>query len=440
MKNNNIQFNWYSSWLSRDTEKKVDLDYVLHHIKNGDENAERIEEARRLGKSDDRYQQTKSSLPVIPWNATFSNLKKKGYIQTMTGFIFFDKDNLSDDEIKSYKELLMTFPYVLAVWKSFGGKGVGCVVKCDQVTQDNFSNVWDAIDEAVGIGFDPGVRKVTQVNALSFDPDIRVNDFATSFFYEVKEKPNVSRTSYNGSLNYSSSSSFDENGFNYTVNTSNNNNLKPLNYLSRLSTIFPFIYNKPKVVFETQHDTSLSDSYGCIEYETPIHHTEVNEHYIITEGKRNHCLKTILSALLVLNPSVDKALLYFHFSRINQSQCKPPYPEKELKSMFNSFYRKQRQGKLYATSRLRYIYFEKHCTLTRGERLSRAGKIGRRVRKNNTTRSIEHTIEHLVQEQKKITKKLVASVANRTPKIVARHWDVFEDTVKAHNEALIKKR
>lgn len=76
--------------------------------------------------------------------------------------------------------------------------------------------------------------------------------------------------------------------------------------------------------------------------------------------------------------------------------------------------------------------------MTINERFSTAGRIGSRVRKNNTIRSIEKAIDVLVQEQKKITKKLVASVAKRTEKIVARHWNHFEEKIKTLNNEHMK--
>jgi len=431
VKEKETQFNVYENWMSTRTLKKVDLKYVINQIKNGNGNKENIEVARALGKEHPKYNDIKSKTNIIGWNTTFSNGKTKEDVTGMTGFLYLDKDNLGEEEIMGYKELLMTFPFVVAVWKSFGGKGLGCLAKCDAVTLENFNSVWEAIEKILGSDFDHKVKVASKINVISYDDDIRVNLSASSFDYTPECNKNVSTTNRINKPVYCSSNS-NGNTKKELYNTVNTVIINK-NYLIGLNEVFLFAYKKSKMVFETQYDQSNYNESGFIIFDEPTPHLKVNSRYFIKEGKRNDSMTAWLSALLILNPKKDRALLFDYFKRQNIKKCLPPLPEKQLKATFNSLYKNLKNGKLYANSQSRYIIFPEGCPLSVSERFSESGRVGSKVKEMRTINIIKKAVEKLKTIGKIIKKNHVVKMAKKCENTIYKHWHLIENDITRHN-------
>jgi len=130
-----MNFNIYKSYKAKTTDKLMTQTELLELIRNGGDNRSLINTIREYNKGDEQYTNIKSILPVVSWNVHFNDKKTTDYITSVSGYMYLDKDGLTDDEITHYKEFLMTYPYVIAVWKSVGGRGFGCLMQVDNITK-----------------------------------------------------------------------------------------------------------------------------------------------------------------------------------------------------------------------------------------------------------------------------------------------------------------
>jgi hypothetical protein len=166
---------------------------------------DKIERARKLGKYDqdcrysvfrygkkteaNYYEYVKStSVPCFCWSLSLEEgrVKRKVNIkqEDFSGFIYFDIDKSSEDvSIEEIKQCLFKLPYIKAVWKSFGGKGLGILAQCDGIGLQTWDATWhilfDKITEegirAFGKGafeLDPVTKDYTRINIGSYDPEI----------------------------------------------------------------------------------------------------------------------------------------------------------------------------------------------------------------------------------------------------------------------------
>jgi len=227
---------------TRKAESTITIDSALSFIKSSDKST-LITDARRLGKYDTNksyidpirkldkstgdwsnsfvernlYDHIKSTaIPVVTWAAQFPTKRAKSVVKDtdLSSFIYFDIDDFSgkSPSLDEIKEIFKEFPFTKSVWKSFGGKGLGILVKFNGLTVANFKATWlnftKNFGEKFNINFDSATKDVTRVNVLSFDPNIYINKNCTEHpscndipkLVTVTSKP-MSKTMTNTSLN-----------------------------------------------------------------------------------------------------------------------------------------------------------------------------------------------------------------------------------------------
>ena len=96
-----------------------------------------------------------------------------------SGFIYIDLDDYHDINFLKQDE------HIYSCWKSLSGIGVGALVKVNGITAQNFKGCWSYIYNyfrGYGIIIDKQTCDITRQNVISFDPDIYINENATSLY------------------------------------------------------------------------------------------------------------------------------------------------------------------------------------------------------------------------------------------------------------------
>lgn len=193
-------------------KKSVDVNVLLNYIKNSS-HKDQIVKARELGKHDQNlsytdkiwksfsktkkaqtgkageyvkvqrnlYNHVKSTLvPSVTWAGSFS-LRNKSHLIDLSGYIFFDIDDFSTISIDQVRSILTdpNFTFIKAVWQSFGGNGLGFLVKVNGLTIDNFESTWTFVKDQMAkynIKIDQVTKDFTRLSVLSYDPDIFIRN------------------------------------------------------------------------------------------------------------------------------------------------------------------------------------------------------------------------------------------------------------------------
>ena len=160
------------------------IEDVLNLIKCGDENLKLIQTAREYGKGSPLYDSIKTNLlPSFRFNFLFKNSATNKNIICATGLIYLDVDEV--DSIPNND-------YIFASWKSLSKTGFGILIKVDNLTLDNYSEVYNQLTGILQISSDAGARKATQQTVLSFDSNLYHNPNSLVFHYiENKKVPNL---------------------------------------------------------------------------------------------------------------------------------------------------------------------------------------------------------------------------------------------------------
>jgi hypothetical protein len=183
------QFNLLSNKRSKATARMITIFQALESIKSGGENLLFLSAMRACNKEDDLYKKIKSKLQAISWNA-FVDVEDSRRFASMTGYMYFEKEDLSPEEITNYKCYFKSQPFIVAGWKTITGTGIGCLVKVANVDETNFKDVWNRINKRLGVWFDKTSRKLLIYREISNDPKIYINEIVRPFHYYSYRKTN----------------------------------------------------------------------------------------------------------------------------------------------------------------------------------------------------------------------------------------------------------
>lgn len=193
------------------------IETTLNAIKNNP-NADLIKRARNSGKQNtskkhkiysygktievNYYDYVKvTKIPAVTWALSLKKgeVKRKSEVtdEHVSGFIYYDIDSYDNCTLEEIKNILSSAISVVAVWKSFGGKGIGFLVYVEGLTKDNFVSTWEHYKKEfeeysmlgiqagraeqalpVYLSLDPVTKDFTRLNILSHDPDVYITDFS----------------------------------------------------------------------------------------------------------------------------------------------------------------------------------------------------------------------------------------------------------------------
>lgn len=188
-----------------DVNKYTTVDSVLKTIKNGIEPfTSLIKQARGYGKGTKAYDSIKRyRVPTINWTGIFKSPRSINTFIRTSGYIYYDIDSGVDENTVN---LLKHFEFVKAIWRSFGGDGLGFLIRVDGITKDNYKTTWafyaDAfIQNGIEIRVDKSCKDISRINVLSYDPDLWVNDNvvaaeAVEFYAEIEDKDTPTTPSF----------------------------------------------------------------------------------------------------------------------------------------------------------------------------------------------------------------------------------------------------
>jgi len=389
-----FQITQYASAKEPQVQKQINLTDVLHTIQNGDDNLTLIQSARALGKGNSKYDIIKTTLlPTFRFNFLFKESANNKNITTPTGIIYIDADDV--DSIPEN-------PYILASWKSLSDTGFGILVKVDNLTINNYSDVYNQISELIGITSDTGARKATQQTIQSYDPHLYHNPDSLVFHFNADDKVSHAPISEKKEKCI---------GTHDTLNW--NEESIQFNNISRY-----FNDDTPYIVFKEKERI-------CNPF-IPMR---------IEQGKRNSTMFFLLSQYALLNPNAGKPFLKSISETINNHMF-PHLSNKEVGNTIDSILKKRDEGTLTIYyNEERRILFNPSIVFTIKEKMAIVNKELGKL-KSDVTKELIYTALEIwdFESDGSITQKKVSFITGRGIATVKRHWADFKDYVQTLND------
>lgn len=137
--------------------------------------AEEVALARSLRKSDrTAYDSYKKTMPCVCWAVSeFNGSASVENIIRFSGYVYFDIDKMEYAEAKSLVLKSGLRPYVVRMWKSVGGSGLGGLVWAPWVkSAEDYRLAYAKADELAGGILDPSCKNADRKNVLSWSKEV----------------------------------------------------------------------------------------------------------------------------------------------------------------------------------------------------------------------------------------------------------------------------
>lgn len=386
---------------SRNVLGSISIQEYLNKIQNGDDNLNYIKEARESYFDDAlRYSTLKrNQLPCYTLNFTFDKIRKDRNIMDSTGFIYIDIDGQT--------EINLSHPLLYASWISLSGRGRGALVKVKNLNPNNFFYTYNLISDELGVSSDNGARKRNQLNILSYDPDIYINDSSELWnccSFDIKY-PHYSNNTYTHNIIP-------------TVLGEKSN--KDIRY-DNLDMLLPKIDFDGKVLYDFKEKINFS------KVKIPFK--------VIENGSRNNILSSIAYQLRALNPFIECDYLSRIMHKINKDKCIEPLQPSEINSMIRSIMNVELEDlKPIINASRRFIYNEDY-DLPLKEKRSLTMTAINADRVKNSKQKIEKAIEEWnFEKDGKITQKSLAVANNMNKKTIEKYYPLYRSEIQLLNK------
>ena len=176
----------------------LNVNDILPLIKT-DEMKQKIFNIRNCQDKEERNYLKLYTLPTVCWNGTFSE-KGREYLKSYSSYLLLDIDNITEEKINYYKDKLKNISYIKAVFISPSGKGLKVLIQHNNINPKDHRELFIQVSMDLNIEeLDMSVSDLARGNYLSYDPNIYINDFCTSFNfianpsykYSTKEEKNL---------------------------------------------------------------------------------------------------------------------------------------------------------------------------------------------------------------------------------------------------------
>lgn len=162
----------------------ITLSEFIQGIRSGQEWKKHVLWVREAIDDKNEYDRRKGTSACVTIGGTFDGEKKAENLRLPSGLLAADLDHL-DDLTESVKYQLSQDPFVVAVFKSIGGRGLCVIFRIDSSRfLDSFKGIASYLMEKhglVGKQFDPSSSNINRLRYISYDPEAYYNPSARLF-------------------------------------------------------------------------------------------------------------------------------------------------------------------------------------------------------------------------------------------------------------------
>ena len=380
----------------------ISVDELISSIK---EDKKQITNLRKLEYKSLEYDKAKKSLQAFMPHGYFTSISKDSIVD-LSGFLFYDIDNLSLDEITCLKSTLIEFGANL-IYLSPSGMGLHFLIKVGGLTITNFELVHKTIFEyliSLGIKVDKQAGGLARKTFISYDEDVYYNDKANITIHnnEISIKQNTTLP-----LIFSLDSLNQSNQIKKQKETEIKGNV--------VFSVIPISQLKETLHFKTPIDIEGDFNIKEIEY------VNILLPKIINDGDKHSLFRRIIIDLMFLNTEITLNEVYSYIYWINQTRTTKKMEYITLQKFVYNMFNWVKENKIKPFMKNKKIHISNEYTPE--QKAALGGKINAKLRQNETIRLITEAKSQLELENKKQTKVNVAKLTGLSVETVRRNWN-----------------
>jgi hypothetical protein len=384
-----------------------------------------IEEIRAVvkseGKNSTKYKNFKKNYHCICWSVSnFKfNYRRKENAVALSGYIYFDIDNISFKQIESFKDVLKSAKEVQGAWKSTSNNGLGFISQVEGLSIENFDRVWSCLYDRykeMGLPLDKSTKDIARLNSVSFDPDIFINTTTNPI--------RVDELSLDKKVSFSDHFALSNHG----------DQMEPS--VEDLGQIFI-----KDLKFTSDSPQTNGKEFIVIPEGLPWLEAWISKE--IKEGFRSSTLYALGAKLIFLNPMIQLPQIKHMLYVWNHQKCNPPLLNFEIERMAKQLWNRHISGGIkVSANRLRKIFFSPSSNLSRREKQQIASKEIGKLRTQMRWDQIVEAAKDFYNSDKIITQKNLAEYLGVALSTIKRYWkmDNLKGEIKKMNENMKENR
>ncbi len=332
-------------------------------------------------KGEPGYEEIKTSLPIVSYNANFHMYKNMENMISPTNIMFLDIDNFnSREELLEYKNnIIYKYKWIIACYQSISKKGLHIIIKTDEISSnEDFNNKYEYVNNNYFRGrLDKYAKSLTRGAVISYDTNIYINEHPELLNLNDRNISKITHRKCDNNIKEGTKGLAKENIIRsyYTfLDDKNDSN-------SEVKKAIYDLLQKNKLKFKIESESSFFKDPN-----EPLYNwagwdlVEMNLFPFlkngIPEGKRTFVIGRLSMELIYLNgmnKENKKNILSFLYG-INKKLCSPPLKASEVRNSFNDNWRKYQNGELDFSSviKKKRSLWSSECKLKRKEKISKS--------------------------------------------------------------------
>ena len=388
-----------------------------------------VERIRSTEYHSEEFNSLKMQLPCIMPHGEFDTLSNSGIVK-LSGYLFFDIDNIEDD-MDVIKQKLIDTGLVCFICKSVGGRGLSFLVKYNiknlertlsdesstsrsKILNGAFIQVYNEVwNEFIHRGFtlDNNAKGLNRKWFLSYDLEVfqkvsSLGVYSTTFINDIPKEDNFNQTS-----RQSNKSS----GIKVVEYTPNEDTFK----------VIPIVDLLKQISLYTQYNKEIEGFYVIDDIQ--FYDVRIFQ-YRIPDGKKRFTYFRFVQGLMYINEQITIQQIYSYIHFVNKNYTEMPMIESELIKLIKSTYKRTLEtGEIKIKTRSKKIHFNPEKKLTAKQKIKIANQEIANMKVNKSIDKIKDAIEQLKSQGKKVSRRSVSKISGLALSTVDRNWKIAEN-------------
>jgi len=434
-----IAVDYYPSILQPDIERRVNLYELLQSIRTNHKvllDPELMFNPKFVdGRRNHAYDSRKRKLPAVCFNAWFNGSKKLGNLISPTNLMYLDLDGFQyRQEADEYRnEIVSKYDWIVSCSLSLSKLGLHILIWVDQIGDNkDFNLKYDFVNNQFFDGrLDPMAKSLTRYTIIPADYSIYINENPSPLNIDEMISDMKGKVVGNG---------IERKEIMYTACTF-------LPVKGKSGSKQSKQYDIPIRLSEELDDSEFDDPNIPVYFPKGIDMVEIDlssfRRKKVYEGRRTSIIGAIGSKLIYLNGNLVKQYqkklvensLMNYLLKINQTICKPPLSDTEVKNSFHANWKRFIDGELDVTNlkKKKRAFWSSKSTLTGNEKRKVTCMLREQATVAGSRQRISNAIDDIHRGGEKITQRKVAEVAGMGVQTVKKYWNEYKTQVKELN-------
>lgn len=384
----------------------ITIDELVNIVKNNPQ-TNIINEIRSTEYKSSTYNNLKLKINAITPHGIFDSLKNED-LKTLSGYLYYDIDNLDKQELEYVKRKLIETNIVCFICKSVGGRGLSFLIKYDTklILNDTFTELYKYVRNILlekGFNIDLSANGLVRKMIISSDNEV---------FYDNQVSLSIDKVSFKDFINELKTT-----GKSKRTGERKEDNDIILN--DTFTNIIELEELYKQINIETLYTKEIDGDFTIEEMD----YYKIILPKVIRDGTKHKLYIRIINALYYINGIINRNQIYSYLHHVN-NRAYPKMNAIELQRLVNYVSNNiESTGEVLIKPRIKRLHFNNDSKLTKKQKQSMGGQLSAKLKTNKTLQLITEAKMKCAMENQIPTQKRIVEITGLSIATVKRNWN-----------------